>query len=383
MQKIQVKRRDKSERKDGRAQLVAIVHTNGQKIRIPVGIAVTKTEWDAAKECIKGRSASVSDRNLIITNVKAKITDVLVKARLTGETITQQSFNRLYQSEGNENDFYNFAINRISEMKTVLSYGTIRHHKAVLEKLHAYAPNLEFADITTDWLRIYAAYLRDKHNNNPGTIGKNMSTIRIYYYAAMKAGKISSNPFEGYKVPSGDPQVVYLLEDELEKLTSLYKSHTLPDNEQDALRFFLFMTFTGMHISDARAVQIEQYFGGELHYHRKKTGTAVIVPLCAPAKELFETYREGRRKGNLFRNLPTDQAFNRLIKRICAKADIQKAVSAKTARHTFATIFHLKSGNLATLSKLLGHTSVNTTMIYAHITRDLRSGGVSVFDGML
>lgn len=137
MQKIQVKRRDKSERKDGRAQLVAIVHTNGQKIRIPVGIAVTKTEWDEAKECIKGRSASVNDRNLIITNVKAKITDVLVKSRLTGEAITQQSFNRLYRSEGNENDFYNFAINRIDEMKTVLSYGTIRHHKAVLEKLHA------------------------------------------------------------------------------------------------------------------------------------------------------------------------------------------------------------------------------------------------------
>lgn len=73
-----------------------------------------------------------------------------------------------------------------------------------------------------------------------------------------------------------------------------------------------------------------------------------------------------------------------MIKRICRRLGILKAVSAKAARHTFATLYYKKNGgDLGTLSKLLGHTSINTTMIYAHIMKDNRVAGVSVFDDML
>ena len=41
------------------------------------------------------------------------------------------------------------------------------------------------------------------------------------------------------------------------------------------------------------------------------------------------------------------------------------------------------NGDLGTLSKLLGHTQISTTMIYAHIMKDSRVAGVSAFDDML
>ena len=108
------------------------------------------------------------------------------------------------------------------------------------------------------------------------------------------------------------------------------------------------------------------------------------MPLSKPAAKLVEYYKAGRQRGNLFRNLPTDQAVNRILKRICGRVNITKAVSAKAGRHTFATLYYKKnSGDLGTLSKLLGHTSVTTTMIYAHIMRDSRVAGVSAFDDML
>jgi site-specific recombinase XerD len=69
---------------------------------------------------------------------------------------------------------------------------------------------------------------------------------------------------------------------------------------------------------------------------------------------------------------------------IAAKVGITKAVSAKAARHTFATLYYKKNnGDIGTLSKLLGHTSVTTTMIYAHITKDCRADGVAAFDDLL
>jgi integrase len=185
-------------------------------------------------------------------------------------------------------------------------------------------------------------------------------------------------------VPAADPVVVFLTETELNSLIDLYHENNLPDNEMDALRFFLFMTFTAMHISDARALQIEHISGGEIHYVRIKTHTHVNMPVSVPAAKLIEYYADGRTRGNLFRHLPTDQAFNRIIKRVCERAGITKAVSAKAARHTFATLYYKKnSGDIGTLSKLLGHTSISTTMIYAHIMKDNRIAGVSAFDDML
>lgn len=381
MAKVTIKRRNESERADGRAALYAVLNIERTKIRLPLDIAVTSAEWDPVTERIKGRGQDVKDKNLIISNTKAKISDILVRARLTGETLTKEGFIALYRRPAETMNFVDYARRHLDELKTALQPQTMRHHKAALKKLEDYAANLQISDITPEWLQTYAAHLRNHYDNNPGTIRKNMCVIRMHYYAAMRAGKVKTNPFEVYKLPAADPAVIYLTEEELNSLAALYGSGTLPDNEQEVLRFFLFMAFTGMHISDAKGLQIEQIMGGEIHYRRIKTHTRVNIPLSKPAARLVEHYRAGRGRGNLFRDLPTDQAFNRVIKRVCKRVGINKPVSAKAARHTFATIYYkLNSGDLGTLSKLLGHTSVNTTMIYAHIMKDNRVAGVSAFD---
>lgn len=384
MAKVSIKRRVGYERADGRAALYAVVNINRYKIRIPLDIAATSSEWDPISERVKGRSQESKDKNLIISNAKAKISDILVRSRLTGNALTKDSFLSQYRKPGETMNFNEFADQHLTQLKSAFQPETMRHHKAALKKLAEYSPELQICDITPEWLQTYARYLRKHYDNNLGTIRKNMCVIRMHYYAAMRAGKVKNNPFTVYKIPSAEPRVVYLTEEELNSLTALYNSGDLAKNEQDVLRFFLFMTFTGMHISDARALQIEQIVNGEIHYRRIKTHVRVIMPLSKPAAKLVEYYKAGRQRGNLFRNLPTDQAINRVLKRVCGRVNITKPVSAKAGRHTFATLYYKKnSGDLGTLSKLLGHTSVTTTMIYAHIMRDSRVAGVSAFDDML
>lgn len=384
MAKVTIKRRNESERADGRAALYAVLNIERIKIRLPLDIAVTSAEWDPVTERIRGRGQEIKDKNLIISNTKAKISDILVRARLTGETLTKEGFIALYRRPGETMNFLDYAWRHLDELKTALQPQTLRHHKAALKKLEDYNSALQISDITPEWLQVYAAHLRKHYHNNPGTIQKNICVIRMHYYAAMRAGKVKNNPFDVYKLPHSDPAVIYLTEEELNTLTSLYNSDTLLENEQNVLRFFLFMTFTAMHISDAKALQIEQITGGEIHYHRIKTHTRVNIPLSKPAAKLVEYYQAGRGRGNLFRDLPSDQAFNRVIKRICQRVGITKPVSAKAARHTFATLYYKKNaGDLGTLSKLLGHTSVSTTMIYAHIMKENRMAGIKAFDDML
>lgn len=384
MAKITVRRRTDNVRADGRAPLYAVIYIDRSKIRIPLDISVGDSEWDASAERVRGRTKEVRDLNLIISNAKARITDILVRARLSGETLTKETFLDYYRNPGESDRFVSYARGRLKTLGNALQPGTARHHLAVLKKVEDYDANLKIKDITTEWLRVYAAHLRDDHKNNPGTIDKNIGVIRAHYFAAMREGKTRVNPFEAYRGPKPEPGIVYLTEEELDSLVGLLRSGHLETNETDALRFFLFMLFTGMHISDARALQISQIFDGEIHYRRLKTGVRVEMPLSEPARKLVEYYAGGRLRGRLFTSLPTDQAFNRLIKRVCAKAGIAKAVSAKAARHTFATLYYRKNnGDLGTLSRLLGHARITTTMIYAHIMKDMRREGVSAFDGML
>lgn len=384
MAKVTIRRRNDSQRADGTAPLYAVLYLERTKIRLPLDISVSSAEWDKAAEKVRGRGKSVADRNLIIDNVRSKITEILVRARLSGEKLTRENFMAMYRRPEAAESFIEYARSHLEQLRFALRPESLRHHEAAIRKLAVYAPDLKFSDITLEWLLTYANYLREYHGNNPGTINKNMSVIRMHFYAGMRAGKSKDNPFELYKLPTPTPSTIYLTEEEFRRLTALYKDESLKDNEQDVLRFFLFMAFTGMHFSDARSIQIEQIVGGEIQYRRIKTRSLVKVPLSQPAIQLVQYYRAGRMRGQLMRSLPSNQAFNRIIKKICTMVGIDKAVSAKAARHTFATIYYKRNnGDLGTLSKLLGHARIDTTMIYAHIMKEDRLAGMKAFDDMM
>ena len=84
---ISIKRRSE-ERRDGCAALYAVFNLNREKIRVPLDISVKACDWDAAAEKIRGRGDIVRDHNLIIENARAKINDVLVRARLGNMKLT-------------------------------------------------------------------------------------------------------------------------------------------------------------------------------------------------------------------------------------------------------------------------------------------------------
>lgn len=59
-----------------------------------------------------------------------------------------------------------------------------------------------------------------------------------------------------------------------------------------------------------------------------------------------------------------------MIKRYAKKAEIAKNVSPHTCRHTFATVLLRQCKNIRIVQKALGHTFVNTSMVYTHIVDD-------------
>ena len=378
---ISIKRRCE-ERRDGSAALYAVFHLQREKIRIPLDVYVKASEWDPDTEKIKGRGPLARDKNLIIENVRGKINDVLVRARLSGIQLNKEVFLAIYKQPNSGQSFIAFCRQRLKQNRRALAYNTYRQHSSIFKKLEEYNPNLQFFEVTPEFLKLYTAHLR-QIGNRDATIWKNLTVLRGYILAAIRAGFIIKNPLDAFKIKRAAPNIVYLTEAELRLLVDLYRSGELDKKEQDVLRFFLFMAFTSLHIGDARAVRIETIFGGELHYIRQKTRVQVSVPISEPAQKLIDYYRGGRTHGLLNEGLSSDQDINRKLKTICARVGICKQISAKAARHTFATLYYMKNqGDLATLSNILGHSSLAMTMIYAHISRVNRNKGIHVFDAL-
>lgn len=369
--------------------LYACVFTNGKKIRFSINVSVDVDAWDSQLQVVKGNSREVADTNLIIANARAKITEVLVKARLSNENLTGPEliarYRRLDSGDDEEQgeNFFSFARAYLNEISGSLSFNTVRVRLGILKKLENYEPTLKLKRITPEWLRQYVAYCKTAKQNGPGTIKKNLDTIHQFISVALREGRIKSDPFDYYKVQGHQPKIVFLTEEELKKLVKLHASRKLPECQERILDLFLFMSFTGMHYSDACNLSIDDISDGEIHYHRMKTGISADVPITVPALRLINKYKEGREHGKLFENTPTNEHFNRAIKDICSMVKIRKQVSAKTARHTFATLFYKKTKDIGTLSKLLGHTSVRCTMIYAHIMKEDRIQGMAFFDEMV
>jgi integrase len=104
---------------------------------------------------------------------------------------------------------------------------------------------------------------------------------------------------------------------------------------------------------------------------RAKTETGVNVPLLTPTLAVLGKYshiQEPSQHGMLFPRV-TNQEMNRSLKVISEICGIRKNLSFHLARHTFATTVTLMNGvPIETISKMLGHTKLSTTTIYARVT---------------
>ena len=391
MNRIRIYLRKELKREDGTSPLYAKVTFNSGKSRFSINVWIRPEQWDHRNQIVRGDSKEIDDLNLIISNAKAKISDILVRARLSNEVLDGRVLMARYRkldcfasSNIDTSEFFiNFSRSYMNEIDSSISYGTWFRRKGIIDKIEKYDPRVTLQQMTPEWLRQYAAHCRNFYNNGPGTIKKNMDTIRLFIRVALRKGLIKDDPFDHYKAPIHHPSVSFLTENDFMKLVRLRKSSLLSPNEEAVLDVFLFMGFTGMHYTDAKELLIEDIWEGTIHYRRQKTGTLVTVPLCRPALEFVKKYSGDRKSGRLFSEFPTNQSVNRIIKIVAAKAGIRKTVTAKTARHTFATIFYKKTKDIGTLSRLLGHTSVKNTMIYTHIMKDDLVNGMAMFDDMM
>ncbi|WP_290453382.1 site-specific integrase [uncultured Muribaculum sp.] len=136
---------------------------------------------------------------------------------------------------------------------------------------------------------------------------------------------------------------------------------------------FIFSVFTGLAYSDVKNLttdNLQTFFDGNLWIitRRKKTNTESNIRLLDVPQKIIEKYKGMTRDGHVF-PMPSNTTCNKILKEIGRQCGFKTRLSTHVARHTNATTVLLSNGvPIETVSRLLGHTNIKTTQLYAKIT---------------
>ena len=273
-------------------------------------------------------------------------------------------------------NFYSFFKQVMDTKKTNGSSKNYEGWEACLIHLKRHQPEegLTFEQVNKEWLDGVKHYLcneaKTKSGNliSSGTASVYFNKIRAVINAAYEKGVIERNPLKQVKSikPDTTPRV-YLT---IEEVRALVKTDCRYDILKNA---FLFSCLTGLRWSDINKLdwsEISQYDGSQrITFNQQKTGNVQYLDIPAQAYSLID----GKEKqGRVFEHLKYSAYFNTELLRWTMAAGITKHVTFHAGRHTFAVSLLCNGVDIYTVSRLMGHTEVKTTQVYADIIDSVR-----------
>jgi integrase len=199
------------------------------------------------------------------------------------------------------------------------------------------------------------------------------SSIRTILRRAVRDRMIPRNPAEGVKtVRAPEANRVHLDTEELQRLAD---TPIAGEVGAEVRRAFLFACFTGLRVSDIKSLTWGAIEHGQITKRQKKTENPVYIPIKDIAWGIINDGTIHHYADPVF-PLLTGNSGNWYIKRWAKLAGVEKKIGWHTARHTFAVLSLEGGAEIYTVSKLLGHTDLKTTQIYARATDKMKKAAV-------
>jgi len=342
---------------------------------LTTGLKVEEIKWNQLKQTIEDTSVLSNQKNRKLEQFQAHIYMHHSKLMDKGKYFTIKDVKKSITYNGDNKSLISMIEDHNNSMERQIgvrySSGTLKNYKTLIKHVTNFLKkeyHLEFPLIRIDSAFVYrfeAYMLEETRCNNNGAL-KVLQRLQKVTTMAKQRGYIDANPFSDYRFKFEKTNRDYLTMAELKRLSDL----KLNDNTLIWIRkMFFFSCFTGLSYSDVTTLKpnaiIEEDNGTVwVKTYRTKTGGRSNIPLLETAHKYIEDpYNEEY----LFRPLSL-QAANRGLKKLAVMAEINKKLSTHIARHTFATTITLCNDvPLETVSKMLGHSRVRTTQIYAKV----------------
>lgn len=373
-------------KKDEMAVVYVRITVNGRRAEISLKSKVSINNWDEAKGRAKGKREEIVKLNSHMEQVRSLIFDCYQELIQQNKPVSVNAVKAKYLGEDLEEAMTLLKVAEYHKQvaTTKLAPGTMKNYyttESYLKKFLKYQYRKN--DITLDelnykfildfenFLITYESEDHHKSLNNNGAM-KHIERLRKLVNMAVMMDWLDKDPFSKYKLHFEKVERGHLTKEELNILSKkTFKIERL----QAVLDMFLFSCYTGLAYIDIFNLSQENIIKGIdgrdwLKTNRQKTNTLVSVPLLPEAVHLIKKYNDhpvSVGKGRLFPVI-SNQRMNGYLKEIAEICGIDKNFTFHLARHTFATTVTLSNGvPIESVSKMLGHTSIRTTQIYAKV----------------
>ena len=238
-------------------------------------------------------------------------------------------------------------------------------------------------ELTPNFIKEFAAYLTTERNLKNATIGLNCMWLKGVVLRAHFNGLIPRNPFAQFHISPNTKDREYLTEDDLKILMAhVFESATLSFVRD----IFVFACFTALSFVDIKQLTTNEIIevNGEkwIVSKRQKTNVPFQVKLLDIPLQIIERY-SFLSKDNLVFGKINYWTICKQLKRVISECGIEKEISFHTARHTFGTLALSKGMPIESVSRVLGHTNIVTTQIYAKITTQKLDNDLTMFGDKL
>ena len=300
-----------------------------------------------------------------------------------------------------QNQSHGFKINKTSHIRLTDYIQSVAEKKsenevrktvlhAVVYHLRRYNPNdIQLSRIDKDYILGFLDYLKTAKQTHTKKEKLLHVNTQVYYYKmlryclnyAVSEELISANPMN--KIKNEEKPHKHRTEREYLTIDELRKLAQTPFYNGLLKKAFLFSCFCGLRHSDIIAltwgdIEMDDDGNARLYIIQKKTKEAISLPLSQEAIKQLPKREDAKEDDIIFKKLITLGRTNEILPKWAEQAGIKKHITFHCSRHTHATMLLTLGVDLYTVSKLLGHTNIQTTQIYAKLVDESKKKAIDL-----
>ena len=370
-----------SEKTNGNLPLMCRITVDGEIKQFSCKMDVPLRLWDVKNNRASGKSVEAQRINRAVDKIRVEVnrryqelmqtdgyvTAAKLKDAYLGIGVKQETLLKLFEQHNAE-----FA-KKVGHSR---AKGTFQRYVTVCKHLHEFIPHtykredIPLKELNLTFINDFEYFLRTEKKCRTNTVWGYMIVLKHIISIARNDGRLPFNPFAGYINSPESVDRGYLTKSEIQTLMDAPMKNSYHELIRD---LFVFSVFTGLAYSDVKNLttdNLQTFFDGNLWIitRRKKTNTESNIRLLDVPKKIIEKYK-GMTKDNKVFPMPSNTTCNKILKEIGRQCCFKTRLSTHVARHTNATTVLLSNGvPIETVSRLLGHTNIKTTQLYAKIT---------------
>lgn len=389
--------------KDGEAPLYIRIIKDRKTKLISLDAKLKPIHWDEEKQVVRKSNKNSARINALISQKVADAKGEVADLERSKRPTTARGLKEAIKGKNPEN-FFEYCEARCEKLKNLIAPSSYRNYKQYVKKFKTFLGDNEifFQDITVTTLNDYIKYCSEVLKNGNTTIHYSLNILAIMYKDAIREDIVSAMyyPFDKISVKKNKGKRLYLNTEQLQQLEDLE-----PTQVGTACFFkdmFLVAVYGGgLRYSDVAELQWENYDSETKKITKiiNKTKRQHSFKIGDKAANIINKYKTATSKPEdfifpLIRNSAlywkdrfykqkeitrTNNLSTLHLRKMGEEMKLPFPLTFHLARHTFATRVLNKGMRIEHVSKILDHSDIGITQIYAKIISEELDNAVDKF----